>query len=45
MNQFEKDVQYKGNDFIDSIVSFAIVFVFFAALFILATAIDVFSLM
>ena len=39
MNEFEKDVQYKGNDFLDSGVAFVISFVFFAVIFIIATVI------
>ncbi|NCU17473.1 YqzM family protein [Pallidibacillus pasinlerensis] len=41
MNEFEKDVQYKGNDFIDSGVAFVISFGFFATIFIIATVIQV----
>ncbi|TPE69075.1 YqzM family protein [Halalkalibacterium halodurans] len=43
MNHFVKDVQYKKNDFIDSIVGFAVVFGFFTVLFTIATLVDVFG--
>ena len=41
MNEFEKDVQYKGNDFNDSIVGAVVSFGFFAVVFIIATVIQV----
>ncbi|WP_034747727.1 YqzM family protein [Halalkalibacter wakoensis] len=42
---FEKEVQCKRNDAIDSAVGFIIPFGFFATLFIIASIIDVFSAM
>ncbi|MBE4908047.1 YqzM family protein [Cytobacillus suaedae] len=39
MNQFEKEVQSKRNDLIDSGIGFIVSFGFFATLFIIATAI------
>ncbi|MDQ1144972.1 YqzM family protein [Neobacillus drentensis] len=39
MNQFEKNVQSKRNDAIDSGVGFGVSFGFFALLFIIATVI------
>ena len=39
MNEFEKDVQYKNNDAIDSGIGFIASFGFFATLFIIATVI------
>ncbi|PAE23042.1 MULTISPECIES: YqzM family protein [Bacillaceae] len=39
MNEFEKDVQSKRNDAIDSGVGFIVSFGFFATLFIIATVI------
>ncbi|MDR6122294.1 hypothetical protein QFZ87_001891 [Bacillus sp. SLBN-46] len=39
MNQFEKNVQSKRNDAIDSGVGFGVSFGFFALLFIVATVI------
>lgn len=39
MNQFEKEVQSKRNDAIDSGVGFIVSFGFFATLFIIATVI------
>ncbi|AQQ52951.1 YqzM family protein [Planococcus lenghuensis] len=41
MNPFERDVQSKRNDFNDSAVGFVVSFVFFSAIFIIATVIDV----
>ena len=41
MNQFEKDVQSKRNDAIDSGVGFGVSFGFFALMFIIATVIKV----
>ncbi|MCM3712789.1 YqzM family protein [Halalkalibacter oceani] len=43
MNHFEKDVQSKRNDAIDSGVAFVASFGFFALLFIIANLVDVFS--
>lgn len=40
MNAFEKDVQSKRNDAIDSGVGFVISFGFFATMFIIATVIQ-----
>ena len=40
MNEFEHDVQSKRNDFIDSAVGFVVAFVFFSAIFVIATIID-----
>ncbi|RFU71663.1 YqzM family protein [Peribacillus saganii] len=40
MNDFEKSVQYKGNDAIDSAVGFIVSFGFFATMFIIATVIQ-----
>ena len=45
MNQFEKEVQSKRNDAIDSGIGFIASFGFFATLFIIATLIDVFGTM
>ncbi|WP_010650957.1 YqzM family protein [Oceanobacillus massiliensis] len=41
MNEFEKDVQYKGNDVVDSIKGFAFSFVFFVLIFAIGAAISV----
>lgn len=41
MNEFEKNVQSKRNDAIDSGVGFAVSFGFFAIMFIIATVIKV----
>lgn len=41
MNEFEKNVQSKRNDAIDSGVGFAVSFGFFALMFIIATVIKV----
>ena len=41
MNEFEKDVQSKRNDAIDSGVGFVVSFGFFATMFIIATVIKV----
>jgi len=41
VNQFEKDVQSKRNDAIDSGVGFGVSFGFFALMFIIATVIKV----
>lgn len=40
MNEFEHDVQSKRNDAIDSGIGFAVAFVGFSAIFIIATIID-----
>ncbi|PYZ98707.1 YqzM family protein [Alteribacter lacisalsi] len=40
MNEFEKNVQTKRNDFIDSAVGFVVVFGFFTTIFVVAQAID-----
>ncbi|WP_100406733.1 YqzM family protein [Bacillus solitudinis] len=45
MNHFEKDVQSKRNDAIDSGVAFVASFGFFAFVFIIATLVDVFGSM
>ncbi|WP_082677166.1 YqzM family protein [Bacillus sp. FJAT-29937] len=41
MNEFEKDVQYKNNDAIDSGIGFIVSFGFFATLFIIATVVKI----
>ncbi|MBY0122356.1 YqzM family protein [Bacillus sp. S/N-304-OC-R1] len=41
MNEFEKNVQSKRNDAVDSGVGFGVSFGFFATLFIIATVIKV----
>ncbi|WP_108669585.1 YqzM family protein [Peribacillus acanthi] len=43
MNQFEKDVQSKRNDAIDSGVGFIVSFGFFATMFVIATVIHFFG--
>ncbi|OMP67622.1 YqzM family protein [Domibacillus epiphyticus] len=40
MNEFEKNVQSKRNDAVDSAVGFVVSFGFFATMFILATVIQ-----
>lgn len=40
VNEFEKNVQSKRNDAIDSGVGFVVSFVFFAAIFVLGTVIE-----
>lgn len=40
MNEFEKNVQTKRNDVVDSGIGFVVSFVFFAAIFTIATVID-----
>ncbi|OKL38166.1 YqzM family protein [Domibacillus mangrovi] len=40
MNEFEKNVQSTRNDAVDSGVGFAVSFVFFSAMFVLATVIQ-----
>lgn len=41
MNEFEKNVQSKRNDLIDSAVGFIVTFGFFATMFIIATVVKV----
>jgi len=41
MNEFEHDVQSKRNDAIDSGIGFAVAFVAFSAIFLVATIIDI----
>ncbi|WP_249871041.1 YqzM family protein [Oceanobacillus saliphilus] len=41
MNEFEKDVQYKGNDVVDSIKGFAFSFIFFVLIFAIGSTISV----
>lgn len=41
MNDFEHDVQSKRNDAIDSGIGFAVAFVAFTAIFLIATIIDI----
>lgn len=43
MNQFEKDVQSKRNDAVDSGVGFVVSFGFFATMFIIATLVEFFG--
>lgn len=43
MSEFEKSVQCKRNDAVDSGVGFIVSFGFFATLFIIATLVDVFG--
>jgi hypothetical protein len=43
MNEFEKDVQSKRNDAVDSGVGFMVSFGFFATMFIIATLIKFFG--
>ncbi|MFB5165025.1 YqzM family protein [Parageobacillus toebii] len=43
MNVFEKDVQSKRNDAVDSTVGFIVSFGFFATMFIIATLIKFFG--
>ncbi|WP_027407864.1 YqzM family protein [Anoxybacteroides tepidamans] len=43
MNEFEKDVQSKRNDAVDSGVGFGVSFGFFATMFIIATLVKFFS--
>ncbi|WP_088102538.1 YqzM family protein [Halalkalibacter urbisdiaboli] len=45
MNHYEKDVQCKRNDAIDSGVAFVVSFGFFAFIFIIASLVDVFGSM
>ncbi|HEY9582507.1 MULTISPECIES: YqzM family protein [Savagea] len=40
MNEFEKDVQCKRNDFNDSAVGFVVAFLGFSSIFVIATIID-----
>jgi hypothetical protein len=39
VNEFEKNVNYKGNDAVDSAVGFIVSFGFFTTLFIIATVV------
>jgi hypothetical protein len=41
VNEFEKNVQYKRNDAIDSGIGFVVSFGFFATMFIIATVIQI----
>ncbi|MBO8177608.1 YqzM family protein [Aeribacillus pallidus] len=41
MNEFEKNVQSKRNDAVDSAVGFIVSFGFFATMFIIATVVKV----
>ncbi|MCJ7841815.1 YqzM family protein [Lederbergia sp. NSJ-179] len=41
MNEFEKNVQSKRNDAIDSGVGFVVGFVFFAAIFVIGAVIEI----
>ncbi|MEC5422195.1 YqzM family protein [Virgibacillus sp. C22-A2] len=41
MNEFEKDVQSKNNDVVDSIMGFGFSFVFFALIFAIGVVISV----
>lgn len=41
MNEFEKNVQYKQNDAIDSGIGFVVSFGFFATMFLIATVIKI----
>ncbi|SDC30128.1 YqzM family protein [Shouchella lonarensis] len=43
MNEFEKDVQDKSNDFVPSVLGFVVSFSFFALIFIIANVVDVAS--
>ncbi|MDQ0161277.1 YqzM family protein [Aeribacillus alveayuensis] len=43
MNEFEKNVQSKRNDAVDSAVGFIVSFGFFATLFIIATLVNFFG--
>ncbi|MBR3120199.1 YqzM family protein [Oceanobacillus profundus] len=43
MNEFEKDVQYKGNDVVDSALGFVFSFVFFFLIFAVGAAISFFG--
>lgn len=43
MSEFEKNVQCKRNDAVDSGVGFVVSFVFFTVLFVIATLVDVFG--
>ncbi|MBU9722525.1 MULTISPECIES: YqzM family protein [Bacillaceae] len=43
MNEFEKDVQSRRNDFLDSAVGFVVAFGFFATIFIIAQVIEFFG--
>ncbi|WP_084781783.1 YqzM family protein [Bacillus niameyensis] len=41
MNEFEKNVQSKRNDLIDSGIGFVVSFVFFTAIFVIGTVIEI----
>ncbi|MFD2704120.1 YqzM family protein [Salibacterium lacus] len=41
MNEFERDVQSKRNDLIDSVVGFVVPFAFFTIIMVVATVIEV----
>ena len=41
MNEFEKDVQSKRNDFNDAVVAAVVSFVFFTLIFFIAIVLDV----
>ncbi|HLS07626.1 YqzM family protein [Lentibacillus sp.] len=41
MNEFEKDVQSKNNDVVDSIKGFGFSFIFFVLIFAIGTVINV----
>lgn len=43
VNEFEKDVQSKRNDFLDSVVGFIVPFGFFMTIFIIAQVIHFFG--
>ncbi|WP_174613866.1 YqzM family protein [Virgibacillus ihumii] len=43
MNQFEKDVQSKNNDVVDSIMGFTFSFLFFVLIFAIGVTISVVS--
>ncbi|WP_170007733.1 YqzM family protein [Bacillus fonticola] len=45
MNDFEKDVQSKRNDAVDSAVGFVVSFGFFATMFVIAVLIQFFGTM
>lgn len=40
VNKFEENVQYKGNDAVDSGIGFVVGFIFFTSIFVLGTAIE-----
>jgi hypothetical protein len=43
MNEFELDVQSKRNDFVDGVVGMIISFGFFATIYLVAAAIQIFG--